>query len=403
MGDEAVDALEAEGIDVSAVARVDAPTGVALIVVDAAGENQIAVASGANAALDRSPTLDLHGDGVVLLGHEVSAEVVERAARAANAAGWRVVLNPAPARELPDAELAVLTPNASEAAQLTGEDEPEAAARALAEQTGAAVLITLGSRGALLLEPGGEPQLPAGDEGRRRRHHRRRRHRQRRARRRARRGPRRSPTRRASRSPPRRCRRPRRARAAGCRAATRSCEARRRRGASRGARAVGGLGRAAPARRARHRARAAALAALASTALRAGVISDLHAGVPHVGLPTIRRAVDALNARAPDVHLLLGDYLDASQVLRRDLAAEVVADELARLRAPLGTIAVIGNHDWRNSGDRMWRALEAAGITVLEDRAVAARRTFWVAGLADMRHRSPNVVRALRDVRPARR
>ena len=158
MGDEAVEALEAEGIDVAGIVRVDAPTGVALIVVDAAGENQIAVASGANAALEL-PELDLSGDGVFLLGHEVSAEVVERAARAANAAGWPVVLNPAPARDLPDAELAVLTPNASEAAQLTGEDDPEAAARALAEQTGAAVLITLGARGALLLEPGGEPQL----------------------------------------------------------------------------------------------------------------------------------------------------------------------------------------------------------------------------------------------------
>ena len=103
-------------------------------------------------------------------------------------------------------------------------------------------------------------------------------------------------------------------------------------------------------------------------------MSDLHAGVPHAGLPTIRRAVDALNAREPDVHLLLGDYLDASQVLRRDLSPEVVADELARLRAPLGTIAVIGNHDWRNSGDRMWRALDARGITVLEDEAVELRR-----------------------------
>lgn len=161
MGDEAIEALRAEGIDVAAMTRVDAPTGVALIVVDAAGENQIAVASGANAELEVG-SLDLSGDGVVLLGHEVGEEVVIAAARAAEAAGWRVILNPAPARELPAAPVYVLTPNASEAEQLTGQPDPEAAARALSASTGAAVLITLGADGALLLEPGGEPErLPA--------------------------------------------------------------------------------------------------------------------------------------------------------------------------------------------------------------------------------------------------
>jgi predicted MPP superfamily phosphohydrolase len=137
--------------------------------------------------------------------------------------------------------------------------------------------------------------------------------------------------------------------------------------------------------------------------LRAGVMSDLHAGVPHAGLSVIRRAVDTLNAREPDVHLLLGDYLDSSQSVRRVLAPERVADELARLQAPLGTVAVIGNHDWRNSGDRMWRALEAVGITVLEDRAVELHPPggpFWVAGLADLRHRRPDIGAALRDVPP---
>jgi predicted MPP superfamily phosphohydrolase len=135
--------------------------------------------------------------------------------------------------------------------------------------------------------------------------------------------------------------------------------------------------------------------------LRAGVMSDLHAGVPHAGLDAIGRAVDALNAREPDVHLLLGDYLDASQKWRRNLPPEQVAEALARLRSPLGTVAVIGNHDWRNSGDRMWRALSAVGITVLEDSAVelhAPGGPFWVAGLADLRHRQPDIGAALRDV-----
>ena len=100
--------------------------------------------------------------GVVLLGHEVSEAVVAAAAGAAAEAGWPVVLNPAPARSLPDAALAVLTPNASEAAELTGCDDPADAAAELVADTGAAVLITLGADGALLLEPGGEPvRLPA--------------------------------------------------------------------------------------------------------------------------------------------------------------------------------------------------------------------------------------------------
>ena len=162
LGGAALRALRDEGIDITQIAVVEEPTGVALIVVDQHGENQIAVASGANATMFLGDDLDLHGEGVMLLGHEVSAEVVERAGRAAAEAGWPVVLNPAPARALPDVPIAVLTPNRTEAAELSGEDDPEAAARALAGQTGAAVLITLGGDGALLLEPGGEPvRLPA--------------------------------------------------------------------------------------------------------------------------------------------------------------------------------------------------------------------------------------------------
>jgi predicted MPP superfamily phosphohydrolase len=132
--------------------------------------------------------------------------------------------------------------------------------------------------------------------------------------------------------------------------------------------------------------------------MRAGVLSDVHAGVPHMSLAKLARAIDALNDRAPDVHLLLGDYLDSSQPWRRRHAPELVAKELARLRAPLGTVAVIGNHDWRNSGDRVWRALEAEGVTVLEDRAVELANGLWVAGLGDMRHRRPDVATALREV-----
>jgi uncharacterized protein len=101
------------------------------------------------------------------------------------------------------------------------------------------------------------------------------------------------------------------------------------------------------------------------------------------------------------VHLLLGDYVDASQFLRRDLAPEAIARALAQLRAPLGIHAVLGNHDWRAVGDRMWRALSRAGVDVLENRAVrlpGAAGSFWVGGVGDLRWRVPDIRRTLADV-----
>ena len=165
LGDEALRDLAAEGIDVPAIARMDGvATGVAAIVVDAAGENQIAVASGANAQLGGDAVsaalarLLVTAPGVVLLGHEVPEAAVVAGARAALAAGWQVVLNPAPARPLPDTLAGVLlTPNADEARELAGIDDVEAAARAL----GARLLVTLGADGALLLHEGVAERLPA--------------------------------------------------------------------------------------------------------------------------------------------------------------------------------------------------------------------------------------------------
>jgi ribokinase len=169
LGDEALRELAAEGIDVAAVARLDSvPTGVAAIVVDEHGENLIAVASGANAELDAviveeavARLIGRGSDGVVLLSHEVPEAAVAAGIRAGREAGWHVVLNPAPARRLPDdIEGVVLTPNADEARVLGGERDAEAAGRALAARTGAPVLVTLGAAGALLLD-GDAERLPA--------------------------------------------------------------------------------------------------------------------------------------------------------------------------------------------------------------------------------------------------
>ena len=163
-GDEALELLEREGIDTGAVARVEAATGVALIAVDAAGENQIAVASGANAELDADAVeraVRTAGPGTLLLSLEVPEAAVLAGACAAQGP---VVLNPAPVRALPD-ELAargpILTPNAGEARALSGKADPEAAARALAARTGAPVLVTLGAEGVLVLDGDTAERLPA--------------------------------------------------------------------------------------------------------------------------------------------------------------------------------------------------------------------------------------------------
>ena len=164
-GAEALETLAAEGIDISAVARLaGVATGVALIAVSADGENQIAVASGANAALDPdvvAAAVRAAGDGLVLVNHEVSEAVVLAGARAALGT---IVLNPAPARPLAGELCALrplLSPNSSEAAEISGLRDPEVGARALAERTGAPVLVTIGAEGVLLLDGDRAERLPA--------------------------------------------------------------------------------------------------------------------------------------------------------------------------------------------------------------------------------------------------
>ena len=132
---------------------------------------------------------------------------------------------------------------------------------------------------------------------------------------------------------------------------------------------------------------------------RLGLLSDIHAGAPYASLKAIARAVERLNAEAPDATLLLGDYIDAHPLWGGRIAPDAIARELGKLRAPLGTFAVLGNHDWKQAGDEMWRALTAAGIEVLENRAARAG-SFHVAGLADLRVRRPDLPAALAGVPP---
>jgi ribokinase len=159
-------ALVEEGIDVSRLVTDErAPTGMALITVDPEGENAIVVSPGANgrvAAADVRAARELiAGADVLVLQHEVPAGAVEAAVDAAANAGVRVILNPAPARAVPAltlAKVAVLVPNRSELGVLCGAEEPtsvDAAGALAATLSGpAAVVVTLGEEGALIVEAG---------------------------------------------------------------------------------------------------------------------------------------------------------------------------------------------------------------------------------------------------------
>lgn len=133
--------------------------------------------------------------------------------------------------------------------------------------------------------------------------------------------------------------------------------------------------------------------------LKLAIIADLHAIEPWMGPERIEEIVEQTNALGADAVLLLGDYVSSMRRVGRLFGREVPdivwAAALARIKAPLGVHAVLGNHDWWADGDlqrtrKGWpsagRALEAAGVPVYENKAVRFRKNgqpFWIAGLGD--------------------
>ncbi len=161
-GDDELAALRLAAVDTSGLLRRDEPTGVAMILVDDAGENMIAVAPGANRQLTAGAvTAALTGGrldarSVVLTSLEIPLDAVASAASAARAAGATMIVNPAPGRPLA-AELlagAVLTPNEGEIRLLAPGAGTEAEAIAAVLAAGArAVVVTRGAAGRRFISP----------------------------------------------------------------------------------------------------------------------------------------------------------------------------------------------------------------------------------------------------------
>jgi ribokinase len=169
LGRGALAALAAEGVDVRFTRAVSGvSTGVALVVVDDAGENQIAVAPGANARIDSSDVdaalEGLEKGSVVLASLEVPLGIVRHAAERCRALGATFVLNPAPALT-GTADLllfaSAVTPNERELAALAGTGDTDPAAALVRRHTKLRVIVTRGADGATLTDATGERSFPA--------------------------------------------------------------------------------------------------------------------------------------------------------------------------------------------------------------------------------------------------
>jgi predicted MPP superfamily phosphohydrolase len=116
------------------------------------------------------------------------------------------------------------------------------------------------------------------------------------------------------------------------------------------------------------------------------VIADLHAGGPNMATAHIGEIVEIANLLNSDLVLLLGDYFATHPFVTERVPHRVWAGELSRLRAPLGTWAILGNHDWWHDIQGVREALAQVNIPVLENRAVRlgdGEHRFWLAGLGD--------------------
>ena len=173
-GADCLSGLENEGIDTSFVRVVkDLPTGVALITVDSEGENCIVVAPGANDALTEDIVAtsfnELPRVAVCVCQLETPLDGVRRALTEATARETITLLDPAPARDLEDdllRQVDCMTPNESETEILTGirpksQESAIEAGQVLRDRGVGTIIITLGDRGALLVDESGYTAVPA--------------------------------------------------------------------------------------------------------------------------------------------------------------------------------------------------------------------------------------------------
>ena len=129
--------------------------------------------------------------------------------------------------------------------------------------------------------------------------------------------------------------------------------------------------------------------------LRIVALADIHACRPWMTPERIASLVEDANALQPDLIVLLGDYIAGMRLVTDRVTPSQWASALSGLKAPLGVLSILGNHDWWNDGFAQRagtgptiarKALEKVGIPVLENDVVRLEKDghgVWIAGLAD--------------------
>ncbi|WP_169805553.1 metallophosphoesterase [Novosphingobium rosa] len=136
--------------------------------------------------------------------------------------------------------------------------------------------------------------------------------------------------------------------------------------------------------------------------LRVLLISDIHVSGPDMPPERLAHIVEELNRLHPDIVLIAGDFLSDKLISTRHYPLDQAVAPLKGLRARLGAVAVLGNHDYYRNAAAIQRALEQQGIRVLVDQA-ARIGPLTIGGLGDLatRHAHRDVtVEAMRRLGP---
>jgi len=127
-------------------------------------------------------------------------------------------------------------------------------------------------------------------------------------------------------------------------------------------------------------------------------ISDIHIGNATMDGDRLTRIVGQINAARPDLVMIAGDYVAGHDVAVARAGARALVAPLSRLRAPLGVVAVLGNHD-QSVPSAIRAGLRRAGIVVLDNDAVA-RGPLAIGGVGDAFSQHDDLPRTLRAMAP---